>query len=445
MMKNFYYLLWLIIAVLISQNVTRSQNGFHEVSLKDVLASNQKFVSLESRFAVALPDDVNELTVYTPTQLKLNAIASIRKWSVNEGFIQLNTTQFLNDVPVRKLIDRETAATKARQELASFNAKIVSENAVDTPDGYDLKFAFELSNKIKGLRRYLIVGNRIYVLNATCDPNVPDAEMLIKRVFNIFQALTPDEIEAERNRRIAAASPKPLPQQPTAPKATTDAADEHLKGKVRIIIEESEDFSPDAVQLGKNLDAKVEYDENGMKTKAVYYDKSVPTNIIIYGWLNVGRVEDENYVKNQSEDLNIITSVNPKAKKSKFDSRYSRRYEYKYANGKLAEMRDIMSNGVLWQRTVYSYNGKQRTELIYDEKNKLNQKYVYTLDAGSNTVEQNNAAVSKGDKDEKLFYSYEFDNQKNWTKRTASKQVTENGQLIFKKTAVAYRTITYFE
>ena len=76
-------------------------------------------------------------------------------------------------------------------------------------------------------------------------------------------------------------------------------------------------------------------------------------------------------------------------------------------------------------RTVYKYKANEKEQLDYSDDGSLSQRVVYTLDNKGNAVEET-VFNEKGEARYKISYTYEFDSNGNWTKRTA-KQVEING------------------
>jgi hypothetical protein len=102
----------------------------------------------------------------------------------------------------------------------------------------------------------------------------------------------------------------------------------------------------------------------------------------------------------------------------------------------------------VWLTYVYNYKENQLEKLVYDEQGKLNQKYISILDENGNEIERIDAAVleyQKTEGDRKYSIKYDsFDEKGNWTKKTTSKLIVENGKQIYKPWYADYRTITYY-
>jgi hypothetical protein len=96
---------------------------------------------------------------------------------------------------------------------------------------------------------------------------------------------------------------------------------------------------------------------------------------------------------------------------------------------------------------VYNYTGNEKTELVYSEDGKLNQKYVYKLDERGNPLTYvTYDAFGDLNKVESTYrYRYDkFDEKGNWLQRTQFKIVSENGVEKEKPWQIEYRTITYY-
>jgi hypothetical protein len=96
---------------------------------------------------------------------------------------------------------------------------------------------------------------------------------------------------------------------------------------------------------------------------------------------------------------------------------------------------------------VYNYKGNQVEELVYDENGKLNQKYLSILDDKGNEIENFHFDAFGNPNEIKSKYKIKydsFDEKGNWTKKTTSKLVVENGKEVYKPLYVDYQTITYY-
>lgn len=255
------------------------------------------------------------------------------------------------------------------------------------------------------------------------------------------------ELSPQIKKRIADATPKPLPQSPVAPKLKSDAEDENLVGKIKTVAKESQDLSGTWSYQGRHFDSITDFDENGNRVKAVYFSSNGnPYEVSVFGYVDGARASYYNTVS-EGNDMDTGATLNEVTKeKHAPDPRYSYKYEYKYVGGKLAEMQMYLNTGEKGMRYVYNYTGNQMEELAYGYNGKLNQKYITVFDQKNNEVERHNIAVINLPRPDRnhLIKIEMSDEQGNWTKRTFLKITTENGKPTYEPAWVEYRAITYY-
>ena len=253
-------------------------------------------------------------------------------------------------------------------------------------------------------------------------------------------------IDEEIRRQIEQALPL-LPQEPIAKKEKTDAQDENVKGKVKSIIQEREDLSGAGKDYVRSLSLATDFNESGDFLRRVYFDsKGYPMYLMVYGYIDGVRASNSKILSN-SNGGSGRTSESIIEEKKRPDFRYQSKYEYKYANGKLAEIQLFSNTGSMQMRYVYNYNGNRLEELVYTKDGKLNQNYLRALDESGNEIERTNVAVLRfqNGKDNKYSFSYNaYDENGNWIERIISNVEIENGKEIYKPIAMEYRTITYY-
>ncbi len=272
--------------------------------------------------------------------------------------------------------------------------------------------------------------------------------VLILLVFSIFtNAQT--KFSAEIAKRIENATPKPLPQLSVASKPKSDAQDKNFKGNVETVIEEYEDLSGTSSYQGRHFRSITDFNETGNYVKAVYFSSNGnPYEVAVYGYIDGARVSDYQTIY---EGSGIFSAANPQSEKDrqkpKPDPRYKYKYEYKYVAGKLAEMQMFYSSGEKGMRYVYNHTGNRLEKLAYDDKDKLNQKYITVFDGKGYEIEWYKIAVINLPAPDKkhIIKNESFDKQGNWTKRTFSKLEVENGKEIYKPGWAEYRIITYYK
>lgn len=272
--------------------------------------------------------------------------------------------------------------------------------------------------------------------------------LLLLTVFSI-PAFSQTTKPVDYSQKIKEATPKPLPQTPVLKQQTTDAQDDNLKGKVKSLIEERQGFSGVEKPIGKRMSLIADYNEQGNYLRQVQFEyQGRPYGVSVYGYIDGARASLSKDILYGDELYTTFPGGKKKPEeKPKPDSRYSYRYKYKYANGKLVEMQMIRNTGEKGMRYVYNYNGNQREYLAYTDEDELNQKYLYTLDDKGNDIESIyfNIRSAEPSINGKYRYKYEsFDRAGNWTKRTNSEIVTEDGKETERLIAMEYRTITYY-
>jgi len=293
--------------------------------------------------------------------------------------------------------------------------------------------------------RLYIVGRRLFQVTVLVDKDHLAARPSIMHALDSFKVLTPLEVEAEMRKKVEEATPAPLPQTPSAPRAGSDAADAGLRGKVKSVFTETEDLSGTWSVQGHKPKREEEYDETGNLTKDVTYDyRGNPMEIYAYGYIDGERVSNSKMIRYEYDPPPVMIASTGGKPPTKRDPRYGTKYKYRYAGGHLVEEWLYRSDGELFQHITYSYKGNQKEETFYDSKGTVNRRYLYTLDAKGNELEEV-AYEGSGDKvRDRYAYAYEFDAQGNWTKRTVSKQVTKDGQTLNAPAWVDYRRISYY-
>ena len=411
-----------------------------------VLPAKQLFVSLDGRFSLAFPKDTQGFAALSPKQLGTNATGMQFTWKFQEG----DAIVMFVDFP-------ETDLKGTEEELKKVSANLTASFLKGFPQGKasDTKFfsiggvpaaqtSFDLGENKFGIQRLYLVKNRLYrALSIFQDA---ENEKFLNQVFDSFKLISKSEVDAELQRKFEAMKPSALPQEPVAVRETTDAQDENLKGKVKKVVEDSEDLSGTWSVQGRKSSSVTYFNENGNYVERDLYDyKGNPFQITMYGYIDGKRVSNS---KTTSYEYDPPPIMVPKSKTEesvkKADPRYEYSFEYKYKDGKISERQMVYSNGKKGLRYVSNYNGNQFEKLVYDEKGELNQKYLYTLDKDGNEIEGISYGVLKIYPDRKYRRTYEFDDKENWIKQITSTETTENGVTSFKPSSITYRTITYF-
>lgn len=418
-------------------------------SLK-TLPATERFSSADGRFVIALPQSISGFAAITPKGAGINVSGSNYLWQIKEGGIQINYFDYL-DQNFSVTTEKDFADYFAGVTESTVNpskAKIISSTRIKLGNFNGIKLDFQLPNGLKGTYRNYLIDKRQYSLTALFVQDVSEAENLINKAFDSFNLISQSKIDEEIRLKIEQSTPAPLPQEPIAKKERSEGEDEGLKGKVKTVTTESEDLSGTWSIQGRHLNSIEDYNNIGNLIKRISFDsKAKPFQVTVYGYIDGARVSNSEMINYDSDPPLMALRAAGTKEEGKFDLRYDYKHEYKYINGKLAENKWIRNNGVLWIRYVYNHKDNQVEELVYSEDGKLNQKYLSILDDKGNEVERINFNVLgiQRDGDSKYSIKYDsFDEQGNWTKKTTSKLVSENGKQIYKLWNIYYRTITYY-
>ncbi|MDM7920824.1 MAG: hypothetical protein QUS14_00875 [Pyrinomonadaceae bacterium] len=295
------------------------------------------------------------------------------------------------------------------------------------------------------LARNFLDGSRLYLLVGAVARNVKDAERQIESVLDSFRILPPAEIETDIAKALNAATPKPLPQSPAAAKEKSDAEDSGFIGKVKTVIEESENLIGATPRGSRHRSSVTDFNENGNRTKHVSYESAgIPFSVTVYGFIDGARASDSELVEGGAA---TIVAVGGPPDTTRRDPRYEFKLQYKYSGGRLSEEKMFGNDGKLWMAYAYKYAGDLKTELVYDEDGELNQKYAYKMDAKGNPIEYRVYDMAENwERVESVTrYSYlEFDEKGNWTKRSVVNVIKENSVERAVPSEIEYRTITYY-
>jgi hypothetical protein len=427
-----------------------------EIVVQDSLTKlkvGEAFSSSAGRFTVALPRSISGFAAQTPQAMGANLSGGSFKWSLREGAVAIIYLDHLDPnffLATDQSYDEYFARLKNNMER-NLNATVVSATPTRIKGASGYKYELKSANGSKLFARVYYANKRTYTLIVQVASQIEGAEALLTKALDSFAVIPQEKIDSDLKKILEASTPAALPQEPVAKKERSDAEDENIKGKVKKVTEEDEDLSGTWSLQGRNLSSIEEYNEKGNRVERIPYDDTTghPFEVTVYGYIDGARVSKYQNIENESDPppLTVITTPRYGASKPS-DNRYSYRYEYKYAGGRLVEMQMFHNNGRTGMRYTYSYANDQMEELVYDEEGKLNQKYVYKLDEKGNFVERSDVDVfpSKSRGDRKYKISYEsFDDQGNWTKKITSKLVEEGGSNIYKPWYISYRELEYYK
>jgi hypothetical protein len=411
------------------------------------------FSSFEGGYIVDLPWTAEFLGAGPLSGLDTNALGTgyRRQWRVGDVSLESAFIEFdKNSKPPREPLGMFQDLVRISSGYMEAGGWTLSyDRAVIARGGAGRELFFESGENRQLVRWYFHEGRAVRLLAAFVDEG--ENRKIAERFLGSVRLVSRDEIAAIK---IKDAAPADLPQ--TAPHRPAgwlrpDAEDmvisaKGAKDKVKSIFEEVENSGKDAGGRGiggrqKKIDHY--FDSRGFLTKTVSYDfTGFPEGVTVYGFLDGKRVNKNVYIPNE----NIVTGAGPSVPAAnKRDTRYSTRVEEKYDAAKRVAERIFYDNaGDLFLRAVYSYR-ETRVEIYeYKRTGTLENKFSQVLDAKGNLIQKTAQAFGSAPNERKYVYKYSaFDDRGNWTKRTVSLEIKENGR-VTALDYTEYRTIAYY-
>ena len=409
------------------------------------ISAGGNFTSLEGRFSVGLPDQnhgFHGLALPTPFGL---ARGDAYDWKMKEA------AYVIGYADASQPVDSPAVASQVFDRLREDFKKLASSNQglvwkdkqleLDKHPGIEQRL--DLFSGFMIQRTYL-VGSRLYQTVVVVRTSQREHEGLATKVLDSFKILSESDVAARLASEATDAEPDLLPQQPVAARVGTDASDKDLHGRVKTVLEESQDLTGTWAVQTKKRDFFEAYNEEGNLTRSEQYDyKGNLDHVTVYGYIDGSRVSRSKVMKHEYNPPPPMGNAATGAKKS--DSRFQTRYEFKYDDQKrLIERRWFRNNGELSFRDVYNYKGNQKEVLGYSDNGALNQRNVYLLDNNGNEIERATFDPRDGAPGAKYSYEYVIDPKGNWIKRTTSKVVMKDGKSTVEPQYVDTRTITYY-
>ncbi|MFL6209823.1 MAG: hypothetical protein ACJ74W_13285 [Pyrinomonadaceae bacterium] len=435
----------LLFIILVVGSALTSAQGFRvEGNSPPTPLGADTFTSLEGRFTISLPAQVAGFKPQSGNTPNGRVEGVLYDWRTEAGVFMVG---YIDGPRVVEATSKAAFDTIRNTVLSTNGGKgtLTSEKDITLQGHPGRELRIEFPDGFGVLRLYA-VGNRIYQAIASLSTAKKAQEPTAVKILDSFKLLTQDDVQAELKRKVAAATPSPLPQEPVAKRPKSDAEDEGLKGRVQTIFTEDEDLSGTWSVSKRKPSSMKYYNERGNLTKHESYDyRGNPMDITVYGYLDGDRASDRESIRYEYDPPAMVIDSAPGEPKPKYDPRYTYKFKFKYDDkGHLLEQDWYGNSGKLWLRYVYKYDGNKREELVYSEDGSLNQRYMYTLDDKGHEIEETAYEAKDGSIRDKYSYAYEFDAQGNWIKRTTSKWVTKGGQASYQPAWVDYRMITYY-
>lgn len=401
-----------------------------------------RFVSVEGRFSIALPDrpDVRRMNMPTPFGA---AYGYQHEWETKQGGFGVGYADTFQTVKKPEDVKQffEAAAERLRNVAATAGAKVAEPKNIMLDERPGIEQRADTSTALL-IRRLFLVSRRVYETAVLLKNDQRKYESAAVAVLDSFRLLTDREITDEALK----AGPGPLPQTPETPRAGSDADEEGLRGPVKSVHTRIE-YPVETLLSRTGMQSWFEtYNQNRNKLRTESYDSRNNLYLItVYGYLDGSRVSTSKYIDREyGPPVGSGAGLGPGISDRKMDPRYERRFEYKYDEKKrLAEKTEFRSNGDFMWRHVYKYDGNQKEEFVYLENGTLTRRELSILDDKGNEIESTQFDA-EGKVVSKTSYTYEYDANGSWTKRTSSRKEASETLMRLDPGNVQIRTITYY-
>jgi hypothetical protein len=436
--------IFLITSLFCINGFSQKIHPFMKTKISVTSVEDEGFISTEAGFSVPLP---KEIRGYIGTK------GILYNWRLIEGFYYVgseNRTAVIENAaeyPEETLgIIEELFKSVARDLFATKTAIISSDSRFVYYDGHK---AVELRTVLTDtvfIARVFWVKNKAYKMAVLLSDEQKQFEPNAKKIFDAFKVLSQESSDEIIRKKVEEATPQPLPQNPRVPKAKSDAEDRGLKGKVKIVLEESKYVKGTKADNPKQKDSEDFFNEDGNWIKRISYDtRGLPFQIRVYGYIDGSRVEKTGSIHYESQFPAPMMPQSPNPPKRDF--RYSMKFDYKYDDKERLKEEIVYSNdGTIWTKSVFKYIENTVEEIRYQDNNKNSSKSIKTYDLKGNEIEAVYFGLNSDEWKEKLIYKYsEFDKNGNWTKRLQQFFRNTNGVENQEWVEENYRTITYYE
>ncbi len=416
------------------------------------------FSSFEGGYIVELPWTAGPAGSATLGGTETYALGSGRSFRWSAGGVLMETAFVVFDrdskVPRDPLDTFYELVRRSGEFMEADGGELVIDRAVIARGGAGRELVFESGNNRQIARWFFHEGRAVRVsaefAAVTGAAGGDENQRAAERFLDSVQLKSRDEIAAIK---IKEAAPAELPQaQPRLPaRWLRPDAEEMAKDRVKSIFEEIENTGKDAAANGirgiQSRQKKIDhyFDPQGFLTRTVSYDfTGFPEAITAYGFIDGKRVNKNAYVPGE----NVATAMGlpvPAQSVKKRDTRYSTRVEEKYdANKRLAERTFYDNAGDLFLRAVYSYRDNRIEIYEYKKTGTLENKFSQVLDQKGNLAQKTAQSFGHAPNERKYVYKYlTFDDRGNWTKRTVSLEIKENGKITTLE-YIEYRKLAYY-
>jgi hypothetical protein len=441
-MRQIAFFVLLLLAIFASATFSRAQvvRSYNRPIDSLNSAKKESFSSLEGRYAIDLPQQIEGFREGT------------FEWRLIEGYYSVGYSDSERDLEHDKGSERY-ALERARLTLdelkiwlleSTVNSQQLTDELISMDGHRGIELRAKMPNGLAIVRAY-VVKRRVYSLAVMLVGDQRKYEARALEVFDSFRLTPEQDATAAINRKVAEATPLPLPQGPIATKPKSDADDENLKGPVKRVVAEIQGLSGRMAGKPRRLSSESYYNEGGnLVTKTLYNDSGQPLDITVYGYIDGNRVSKSGFISYESSPPPVFgppASEKPRTR----DTRYELKYVYKYdQKGLLIELLVYGNDGSLSGRVVYERDGDNREELRYTGDGSLNSRTRFKIDSGGNPSEEIEFDSPLRGWSAVYQNVYEVDSRGNWVKRVVTHTRTFNGSSKVDSTYVIYRTITYY-
>ncbi|MGB5037043.1 MAG: hypothetical protein WBQ66_10565, partial [Blastocatellia bacterium] len=330
-------------------------------------------------------------------------------------------------------------------EAKARGGTITGDRPLSLGDAVGVEFIVDSAAGTTITRSYLVAG-RLYQIAVKIPATKLDDKPAVLRVLDSFRILAAADVAKALQKRVDAATPKPLPQSPILRRIASDADEDGLRGRVKEVVEDVEYVSSESPVHGRKPTSVSHYDEQGNLTRQLSYDyRGNPYDIEVYGYIDGKRVSKSNSIRYEYNPPPMMGAAPAPGPQPKRDARYDYEYAYRYdSTRRLIEMTMYMNDGSRGMRYVYEYRGNEKEKRAYTSEDVLNQRYVSVLDKNGNEIEWTSFDTGDGSIKYRYVYAYDFDTAGNWVKKTRQKVVVRDGKSTLEPSSVTYRTIAYY-
>lgn len=407
-------------------------------------APAKTFSSIDGGFSIELPQYFSEFKGIDPVP-DVTTGGSSFSWKSNGDFFNVGfLDRILQPGESERLVDLMAADYIATMEALKATLVRREEFSVNGYRGVSIT----MSNGLALAQfRYLLVKERLFMLATGWDAKEDGGRQL--RILDSFRLIDGPAIIAQR---LAEATPAPLPQTPAVMRVRSDAADELLKGPVKLVVERTEDLDGTGSSIGVRHKHDYFYDGAGYLLKTISYDyRGNPRDVTVYGFIDGQRVLKRGKFLTYEYDPPPMMAPPGSAPATltgkPADPRYDSSIQYKYdAAKRLIEEVRINHRGEAGYRSTSVYAGTNVTESSFDQQGKLTFKTLSVYDSKGQLTQKTYFSMSVSSPADSV-YKYEtlaVDRHGNWTKREVRGKSAQYGGGTKDLHYFEYRTISYY-